>query len=163
MGFTPIFNFLISIPGPSFIFFFILFVAASLFLVWVWGPDNSNRFKLPQLTRFDCFSIAALSGTTTVIRTAVFNLWSRSLIKIDQTGKENILSANGSGNETSHPIEAEVLHFLRSPKNSSELFRNSRLKEEIERNLKQVKNNLRNAHLMRSDIEKTALWKFCFF
>jgi hypothetical protein len=116
MGWTPIINFLISIPGPSFLFFFILFVSIFLFGVWVWGPDNSNRFKLPQLTRFDCFSISALNGSTSVIRTAVFNLWSRNLIKIDQTGKENILSANGSGRETSHPIEAEVLHFLRIPK-----------------------------------------------
>ncbi len=161
MGYTPIINFLISIPGPSFLVFFIFFISIILFVAWIWGPDDSSRFKLPQLTRFDCFSIAALKGPASVIRTAVFNLWSRNLIKVDQDGMKSLLSANGSGRETSHPIEEEVLGFLRTPKDSTDLFRDSQLKEKIEKNLRTINTSLEKAHLMRSQSEKTKIWKSC--
>lgn len=162
MELIPVIDFLISIPGPSFLFFFTLFIIFSLFVAWVWGPDDSNRFKLPKLTRFDCFSVAALNGPASVIRTAIFNLWSRNLIKLHREGKNSTLSANGSGKETYHPIEAEVLHFLSSPKDSTDLFSDPHLKEKIEENLKHINTSLQNAHLMRSDLEKAKIWKFCF-
>jgi hypothetical protein len=75
---------LTKIPGPQFLLIFAVLALASILFAWYRAnADGSGDYRMPGPSSLDPILISALSGgKNAVIRTVVFDLWNRNMIKI---------------------------------------------------------------------------------
>ena len=172
---------LLQIPGPTFLLYFIGLSIICIVLGRLWvNADGSTQYPLPELTRFDSVTIAALRGSwTSVIRTAVFSLWSRDLIEIKGEGRDTEIKSVLALGKTSGPIEEEIFQFLqytRKPhdlfigekryvsklefneKDDFEIIKETSLLSRIRQHLENIYSELEQLYLIRSGSDRSRAW-----
>ncbi len=156
---------LIRIPGPTFLGYFIClsFVCILLGRLWV-NADGSTQYPLPELTRFDPLSVAALRGSwASVIRTAIFSLWNRKLVEIKITKHwwkrdEIKIIRMPKRKEVLSPIEEEIYRLLLTPSEPSDLLQDTGFRERIQGHLEPINRQLKELHLVRSASDRFRAW-----
>lgn len=104
---------LIKIPGPQFLLLFLIMAVACISLAWLWAnSDGSEDQMMPGPTNLDTVSISVLSGgRNAVIRTVLFDLWNRNLIRLEGEGNSAALEAVASNEKRGTPIHEAVYQF----------------------------------------------------
>lgn len=156
---------LIQIPGPIFLLYFMLLAAVCIVLAWLLGnADDSDQYCFPELTCLDPFAISALrGGVSSVILTAIFSLWSRSLVDIEKSisfwkGEETYIRSKSSQEMELSPIEKKVYRFLKSPRKPHDLLKDSRLKQRINIYMEPVNRQLEDLCLARTARDRFRIW-----
>lgn len=150
-------EFIDEIPGPDFLVYFSVFSVFCIVLGWsLAGRDGSIGYPMPELTNFDPVSIAALrGGWTAAVKTAVFHLWIRKMIKIEGTEEETRISMVGTDHILTDTVEREVADALRWPQKPRDIFNDRGFRDRIEDHLRPRLEELKSAHLTRTPGECT--------
>jgi len=152
---------LIQIPGPAFLWYFAGLSVICIVLAWLWArADGSTQYPLPELTRFDPVAIAALrGGTNSVIRTIIFSLWKRNLVEIRDDGKETEITTLKHWTDAKlEPVEKEIYQALQVPTKAGDLFQDKNLLLNLEIYLGPIYEKLENLHLARTENERSRIW-----
>ncbi len=141
------FEFLIHISGPVYLQVYAGGALLLLVLAWMWSLDNSLSFKEPSPSKYDALTIATLIGLPHVIRTILFRLWSRNMVRFegDDDSPQVVATAGPEQGET--PIEIRLLKFLEQPHNPLVLFTDPNLKRDIEKEIAPIEKKLIHSHL----------------
>jgi len=146
---------LISIPGPQFL---MLFAGLSFFCIltaWWWAnKTDQSDIDLPKSSKFYLLSVALLrGGQNEVIRTVVFDLWSRNMIRITGTGADITIERVPSVHPSTigGPVHNAIYDFVIVPKKVSELFSDKQLRAVIEKHLDPISENLKRLSLLRNE------------
>ncbi len=150
----------IQIPGTTYLF---IYGAGALLLIvtgWFWVSEDSLRYAMPSFTKFDPVAVAYLSGLPQVIRAVVFRLWSRNLIRFEESeGSSPTLVATAGPEKGNDPIEKRILLFLEQSHNPLVLFTNLDLRRDLEKELEPVQQQLIRSHLRLTPERKSHLVK----
>ncbi len=140
----PMIEFLTHIPVSLFVLYFGIFTAICIIIGKLWiNADGSNQFPTPDPTRFDPITIAALrGGWKSVIRTAIFSLWNRDLIRIGMdatiTQGKHIAQSVPEQGENLEGIEQDIYQFLQTRKGIRELFQDTHLENQIRKRIEPI-------------------------
>ena len=140
----PMIEFLTHIPVSLFVLYFGIFTAICIIIGKLWiNADGSNQFPTPDPTRFDPITIAALrGGWKSVIRTAIFSLWNRDLIRIGMdatiTQGKHIAQSVPEQGENLEGIEQDIYQFLQTRKGIRELFQDTHLENPIRKRIEPI-------------------------
>lgn len=150
------FDLFIQIPGPTFLVLFAGLSAICIFIGWLWvNADGSTQYPLPEPTRFDPLTIAALrGGRNAVIRTAVFTLWNRKLVQFEGEGRNTYIEPTPSDQKPGGEIEAEIYQYVQPRRNSRDLFKDTRFRRRIDKHLEPIYRKLEQSHLVRTRAER---------
>ena len=148
-----------------FVLYFVMFAAICIIIGKLWiNADGSDQFPIPDPSRFDPIAIAALrGGWKSVIRTTIFGLWKRDLVRIgmDATitqGKYVAQSVPEKG-ENLEGIEKDIYQFLQTRKGIRELFQDTRLENQIRARIEPILSELGQLHLLRSASGRERAWR----
>ncbi len=153
------FEFLIHIPATTYLLMYGVGALALLVVGWYATLDDSVRFKEPAPTKFDAISIASLIGRPHVIRTAMFGLWSRNLVRFEGDDSNPTVIATAGPEAGANKVEKRLLGFLRQSHNPLVLFSDINLKIGLNDDLKPVNEKLVQAHLLLDPEEDKRLVK----
>ena len=155
---------LTKIPGPQFLLIFAALSAASILLSWYWANlDGSRDHKMPGPNTLDPILISALSGgKNAVIRTVIFDLWNRNLIKISGEDASAIIEGVPSSEKRGSAIHESVYQYMLRGvklKQPSQLFTDAVLNAEIDFLLQPTFRELERQRLLQSteDLSRTRL------
>ena len=143
-------EFIKSIPGPDFLLIYPVFCVICFFVAWYFASDNSLKYNLPKLTRFNPVTIAYLDGVIPMLHAVIFGLWSRGLITLKEENNVPTLTTVGSAKEASGEIERELLSFFKSPKKLGDI---KEIKSKVENILEPAYQDMQKAHLARTKSE----------
>lgn len=156
---------LIKIPGPQFLLIFLILAVACIYLAWQWAnADGSKEHSMPGPHTLDPVSVSALSGgNNAVIRTVVFDLWNRNLLKIKGEGTSAVLEGVSSDENKGTLVHEVIYRFtLEGAKQPSLLFTDHNLSAEIEAHLKPTYRELERLRLFQTesdyDSTKMSFW-----
>lgn len=150
-----------QIPGSTFLWYFAGFSVICILLARLWArADGSTQYPLPEPTRFDPIAIAALrGGTNSVIRTIIFSLWDRNLIKIRGNGKDAKITTLKHCKDTKLDlVEKEIYHALQVTTKPGDLFHDTSLLLKIETYLRPIYEKLENQHIARTEKDRSRIW-----
>ncbi len=160
---------LTHISVSLFALYFGIFAAICIIIGKLWiNADGSDQFPIPDPNRFDPIAIAALrGGWKSVIRTAIFSLWNRDLIRIGMDaiitqGKYVAQSVPEQG-ENLESIEQDIYQFLQTRKGIRELFQDTRLENQIRTRIEPILSELGQLHLLRSASDRFRAWRIALF
>lgn len=127
------FDFLISIPGPEFLIYFIfLSIVCIITGRWIAFHDGTEKYPLPDARALDFIEIAAMrGGRAAVLQAAVFDLWQRKLLVIPDESKKEIISVESS-EKPGPSIQAAIFIFFKKRRKASELFTDKEISEIID-------------------------------
>ncbi len=151
---------LVQIPGPIFLVLFTGLSVVCIFIGWLWvNADGSTQYPLPELTRFDPLTLAALrGGRNAVMRTAVFSLLERNLVQFQGKSRNVEIQGMPSDQKPRTGIEKEVYQFVQTPRRSRDLFLNADLRRRIEPHLAAIYRELEQLHLIRTGSDRLWAW-----
>ncbi len=151
---------LIRIPGPQFL---LMFAGLSFFCIlaaW-WWTDKTEQFQIDLLpsdlrrpSEPSMLSAALLRGKqNAVIRTVLFDLWSRNMIRINGNGAETRVESVPSmdPNIIGGAVHKAIYTSAFVPKKISEVFSDTKLKTTIENCLNPISERLKRLHLLRNE------------
>lgn len=160
---------LTHISVSLFVLYFGIFTAICIIIGKLWiNADGSDQFPIPDPNRFDPITIAALrGGWKLVVRTAIFSLWNRDLIRIGMDaiitqGKYVAQSVPEQG-ENLEGIEQDIYQFLQTRKAIRHIFQDACLQSQIERKIEPVLGELKQLHLVRSASDRFRAWRIALF
>lgn len=156
---------LIKIPGPQFLLIFLVLAAACIYLAWHWANgDGSKDLSMPGPHTLDPVSVSYLmGGKNAVIRTVVFDLWNRNLLKIKGERTSAVLEGVSSDENRGTLVHEAIYRFaLQGAKQPSLLFTGKSLNAEIKTYLEPTYSELVRLRLFQteSDYDRTkiAFW-----
>lgn len=156
---------LIKIPGPQFLLIFAALAFVTVLLAWYRAyADGSGDHKMPGPKGLDPILISALSGgRNAVIRTVIFDLWNRDLVKITVDGPAAVLEGVPSTEKRGSTIHESVYQFtLKGARRPSQLFSDNGLNTEIDALLEPTFRELQRQRLFQTveDLGRTrhAFW-----
>ena len=153
------FEFLVHIPGKTYLAIYAAVALAAIAIGWYTTLDSSSGFREPAPTKFDAISIACLIGLPHVIRTVIFGLWSRNMVRFEGDDKNPTLIATVGTEQGRNRIEKRLLEFLKQSHNPLVLFSNPNLRKELNEDLEPNRQALVRAHLLLAPEEKKRLVK----
>lgn len=153
------FEYLIHIPGKTYLAIYAALALTSIAMGWFTTLDDSTRYKEPSPTKFDAITIACLIGLPHVIRTVIFGLWSRNMVRFEGDERNPTVIATVGPEQGQNNIEKRLLHFLRQSHNPLVLFSNTHLRKELNEDLEPNRQALLRAHLLLDPDEKKRLVK----
>ena len=153
---------LTKIPGPQFLLIFAVLAFASILFAWyLANADGSGDYRMPGPNSLDPMLISALSGgKNAVIRTVIFDLWNRNMIKISGEGPAALIEGIPSSEKLGSTIHEAVYQFtLRGTKQPSQLFSDTKLNTEIDALLEPTLRDLERQRLLQrsDDLSRTRL------
>lgn len=157
-----LFQILVQISGPNFLWYFAGISIVCIVIGWKWkNADGSTQYDLPELTKFDPITIAALrGGTNAVIRTALFSLWNNNLIDFRNEGEDTeIFTLYSEYRAKLENIEEEIYRAVRAPTKTSHIFSDNNLKLRIEAYLQPIFTEMENLHLARTKDDRERIWR----
>lgn len=141
------FDWFVAIPGSVFIWLFILGASLCIFGAWIWLylMDDSENYTLPPLNTLNPLLFAALrGGKDAVIHTAIFDLWRRGAIALQDDGRlVRVASGIGDGGE----VYAAVEQALHDPHTPQDLILHSGLRSRVEHFMPGLYQELEALHL----------------
>lgn len=157
-----LFQILVQIPGPNFLWYFAGISIVCIVIGWKWkNADGSTQYDLPELTKFDPIAIAALrDGTNAVIRTALFSLWNKNLVGFRNEGKDTeIFTLELKFGTKLGNIEDDIYRAVRAPTETSHIFGDNNLKLRIEAYLQPIYTEMENLRLARTKDDRKRIWR----
>lgn len=153
---------LTKIPGPQFLIIFALLAFVCIYFAWYRAnADGSGDYRMPGPNGLDPILISALSGgKNAVIRTVIFDLWNRNMIKISGEGPAAVIEGVPSSEKRGSAIHEAVYQFtLRGPRQPSQLFSDTDLNAEIDALLEPTFRELERQRLLQTkeDLSRTRL------
>ncbi len=153
---------LAKIPGPQFLLIFAVLALVSILLAWHWAnADDSGDYRMPGPNSLDPILISALSGgKNAVIRTVIFDLWNRNMVKISGEEATAIIEGVPSSEKLGSTIHEAVYRFtLSGTRQPSQLFSDTNLNAEIDVLLEPTFRDLERKRLLQSndDLSRTRL------
>lgn len=156
---------LTKIPGPQFLIIFALLALVCIYFAWNWAnADGSGDYRMPGPNSLDPILISALSGgKNAVIRTVIFDLWNRNLIKISGEDAAAVIEGVPSSEKRRSAIHEAVYQFtLRGTRQPSQLFSDTNLNAEVDALLEPTFRDLERQRLLQTkeDLSRTrfAFW-----
>ncbi|WP_417908665.1 TIGR04222 domain-containing membrane protein [Candidatus Electronema sp. PJ] len=157
-------NFLVRIPGPVFLLYFLIFsivciILARLVLKQLEGAD---KLTLPPVSHFKPSAYAYLrGGLPEVIRTAMFSLWQKRVVVLSGNGSDAVVQCSNFSEPLPDPVEATVYAFLKAKPQGltpPALLNDTSLLNKIEQKLRSTQDELRRLHLLRTKEEHLRAW-----
>lgn len=142
------FEFLVHIPGPTYLVIYGIGTLVILAAAWYMSLDDSLRYKEPAPSRHDPITVAALLGRSHVIRTVLFGLWSRNLVRFEGSNENPQVVANTGPEQGKNGFEKCLLDFLEQGHNPLVLFTNLNLRRDFDKELAPIQDKLIGTHLL---------------
>jgi uncharacterized protein (TIGR04222 family) len=151
---------LIEIPGPQFIFLFIIYSALCIFIGrHANGNDSSKDFPLPPITAFDGYTIAVLrGGWKAVLESAVYGLWKKEILDFKPTShfwKGSGIEAvrKSERNASFNAMEKIVYDYFHKKRNLQEIFEDENVKITIDSKIQPAIQRLQAGRLLKTSNE----------
>lgn len=147
-------DFLISIPGPSFLLIYVAFSAGVILLCrWFARHDKTSSIPTPEPTTLQAWELAYLKdGIKGAIKASFVALLKRELLFVKKDRKKAYLRARSKATSQSI-LEQEILTFFKREKPYADLFRTETILG-IERRLSPQVEDLRKKGLLPTTSDK---------
>jgi uncharacterized protein (TIGR04222 family) len=151
---------LIQIPGPVFLKIFMGFSGLCIILAWLQARDTTTRYRIPEPTDLNAMEIAALrGGKNAAIRTALFALWNREMLRFEGEAKSTRIRSIPSQQPRENEIEEAVYQFAQFPRHPDNLFSDPLLNAHVRDHLKPVNEKLGRMRLLRTKEDQKKTWQ----
>lgn len=126
-------DFLISIPGPVFlVYFIILSIVCIIAGRWLALNDGTGRYPMPDATALDYIEIAAMKGgRSAAVQAAVFDLWQKNLVGFPDEGRR-VIESVPSDEKLPPSFQSVIYSFLKEKRRIAELFTSKEVSEALD-------------------------------
>lgn len=140
---------LISIPGPLFLFYFILLSVLCIFIGrWLAFRDGTDVFPMPDAQALDHIEISLMrGGRAAAVQAAIFELWQKNLLSFKDGSGREIVSVE-SENKIYPSMQAVIYGFFRGGRKTTELFKSRETMEAVDVYIEAVYQKLEMMGLM---------------
>jgi len=135
---------LISIPGPIFLFIYIIYSTIVIVLIrsYILRQSYSNEFEIPEPTCLPPLEIAIIKdGIKGAIVISLFNLWRHKAVEALKEGNSIILKQKWTDISKFNALESTIYKCIQEPTNYKDLFDKSMVEQFrtiIEPNLERI-------------------------
>jgi uncharacterized protein (TIGR04222 family) len=151
-------------PGPDFLVFYLILMAATLGAQW-WmrrarEAEARNTANSPKLN--EPYLVSYLTGELNgMIRCITVTLLERNVLRVLRTGKKSkneLIADSGMAADLQSPVERAVARFFAYSRESSEVFTGLRSDPDLRTAAAQYRSRLEDAGLIATPEQRTANW-----